>query len=177
MNTFPTFVLMFLLYGGCFILNRWTNNKKLVDIYKYNLFFYSSTVTIVCSRNTIRESSHISSFCGGGPFSEVGWQLENTHNGADSSAWVTSGSLPLLERPADLSLRLSDQWISAFSPKLQTFYCLSSPMWKYEHPLHLTYFFCLWLVTLVYKNKFLVWGKNEDRCFLLIWVCWIQIYK
>ena len=32
-------------------------------------------------------------------------------------------------------------------------------------------------ITLVYKNKFLVWGKNGDRCFLLIWVCWIQIYK
>ena len=32
-------------------------------------------------------------------------------------------------------------------------------------------------ITLVYKNKFLVWGKNEDRYFLLIWVCWIKIYK
>ena len=32
-------------------------------------------------------------------------------------------------------------------------------------------------ITLVYKNRFLVWGKNGDRCFLLIWVCWIQIYK
>ena len=32
-------------------------------------------------------------------------------------------------------------------------------------------------ITLVYKNKFLVWGKNGNRCFLLIWVCWIQIYK
>ena len=35
---------------------------------------------------------------------------------------------------------------------------------------------CL-IITLVYKNKFLVWGKNRDRCFLLIWVCWIQIYS
>ena len=32
-------------------------------------------------------------------------------------------------------------------------------------------------ITLVYKNKFLVWGKNGDMCFLLIWVCWTQIYK
>ena len=32
-------------------------------------------------------------------------------------------------------------------------------------------------ITLVYKNTFLVWGKNGDRCLLLIWVCWIQIYK
>ena len=37
---------------------------------------------------------------------------------------------------------------------------------------------CAMLTTLVYKNKFLAWGKNGDRCFfLLIWVCWIQIYK
>ena len=33
------------------------------------------------------------------------------------------------------------------------------------------------LITLVYKKKILVWGKNGDKCFLLIWVCWIQIYK
>ena len=32
-------------------------------------------------------------------------------------------------------------------------------------------------ITLVYKKKNLVWGKNGDMCFLLIWVCWIQIYK
>ena len=69
---------------------------------------------IVCSRNTVRESSHISFFSCGDPFCEVVQWPENTH-----------GELTgLLERPADLSLRLSDQRISAFSPKLQTVYCL-----------------------------------------------------
>ena len=32
-------------------------------------------------------------------------------------------------------------------------------------------------ITLDYKITFLVWGKNGDRYFLFIWVCWIQIYK
>ena len=35
---------------------------------------------------------------------------------------------------------LSDQWVFAFSPKLQTLYCLSTPLWKYEHTFLPTYF-------------------------------------
>ena len=72
----------------------------------------------VWSRNTVRDSSHISFFCGRDPFCEVVWQLENTHGGADRFAWLTSGPPPSLEWPVGLS----------FSPKLQTLYCLSSPM-------------------------------------------------
>ena len=81
----------------------------------------------MCSRNTIRESSHISFFCCGDPFCEEVRRLENTHRRLTG----------LLEWPAGFSLRLrdqrispprlSDQKISAFRPKLQTLYCLSSP--------------------------------------------------
>ena len=35
--------------------------------------------TIVCRRNTVRESSHISFFCGRDPFCEVVQRPENTH--------------------------------------------------------------------------------------------------
>ena len=47
----------------------------------------------MCNRNTVRESWHISFFSGGDPFCEVMQQPENTHEGADRSAWVASGSL------------------------------------------------------------------------------------
>ena len=54
-------------------------DKQLEDIQKYNLYFHSSTATIVCSRNTVRENSHISFFCSGYPFCEVVRRPENTH--------------------------------------------------------------------------------------------------
>ena len=44
------------------------------------------------SRNTVRESLHMSFFCGGDPLCELERWPENIHGGADS-AWVTSGSL------------------------------------------------------------------------------------
>ena len=87
----------------CRILYCWTNYEKRVDIYKYYLCFYSSTATFMWSGNKVRESSHISFFCVRDPFFEVVRRPENTHGRADRSAWVTSGSLPSLERPADLS--------------------------------------------------------------------------
>ena len=70
----------------CRISYHWTNNEKLVDIYRYNLYFYSSAVPFVQSRNTIRESSHISFFCSGGPFCEEMQWPENTQGRADRSA-------------------------------------------------------------------------------------------
>ena len=95
---------------------------------------------IVCHRNTVRESSHISFFCGRDPFCEVVQQPENIHKELTD----------LLERPTGLCLRLRDQrtsplclsnhWISDISQKLQTLYSLSSLKRKYEHFLCLTYF-------------------------------------
>ena len=78
-------------------------------------------MTIVCIRNLVRESLHISFFCGRNPFCEVVRRPENTREELTG----------LLEWPAVLSLRLRDQWtsllhlsdqqISAFSPKLHLF--------------------------------------------------------
>ena len=81
----------------CRILDRWTNNEKLADIEKYNSYFYSSTATFVWSRNSVRESSHISFFCGEDPFYEIVRRPENTYGEADRSAWETSGFLPLVQ--------------------------------------------------------------------------------
>ena len=94
----------------------------------------------MCCWNTVRESSHISFFCGRDPFCEVVRGPENKH-----------GELTgLLEWPAGLSLRLRDQrttplrlsgkCISAFSPKLLTLYCLFKPHAKYEYPLRHVFF-------------------------------------
>ena len=100
---------------------------------------------IVCSRNTVRASSHISFFCGGDAFCEVVQWLENTR-----------GELTgLLEWPAGLPLHLSNQQISAFSPKLQILYCLFksyADIWISSLP---TYFSVYgWLSELTYFRFF-----------------------
>ena len=60
---------------------------------KINLYFYSLTATIICHRNTVRESSHISFFCDWDPFCEVVRQPKNTHTRCWqvclSNQWVT----------------------------------------------------------------------------------------
>ena len=117
----------------------------------------------MCSRNTVRESSHISFFCSGDPFCEVVRRLENTHEELTG----------LLEWPAGLSFRLRDQrtapisssdhWISTFSPNLKTLYCLFKyhvKVWTSSSP---QVFLCLrWLYTfsgnffdLIWKRKYL----------------------
>ena len=132
----------------------WTNNEKLVDIWKYNLYFYSSTAAIVCRRNTVRESSHISFFYGGNPYCEVVRLPEYTHEELTG----------LLEWPTGLSLRLGDQRVSSFAwaasrsipsvPKLQTLYCLfksHAEVWTSSKPY---VFFCLWLIIGIYILPF-----------------------
>ena len=116
--------------------NRYTTGTS------YNSYFFSSSATIVCSRYTFRARSHYLPSVAGNPFCEVVRRPENTHEEQTG----------LLEWPAGLSLRLRDQrttplrlsdhLISAFSPKLQTLYCLFffSPMQIYEYPLHLRIF-------------------------------------
>ena len=66
-------------------------------------YFYSSTATIVCSRNTVSESSHISFFCGGNPFCKVVWQPENTHGKLTGLLEWQSG-LCLQSKIADFTL-------------------------------------------------------------------------
>ena len=83
------YLLLLRISNICRISYRWTNNEEHVDVYKYDLYFYSSTVTFVWSRNTVRESSYISFFCGGDPLCELEQRPENTHGAANRFAWVT----------------------------------------------------------------------------------------
>ena len=141
LSAFSTNIFFFL---KCRVLDRYTNNEKLVDIWEYHLYFYSLTATFVWSRNTIKESSHLSFFCGRDRFCKVVRRLDSTH-----------GELTgLLEWPAGLSkrispLRLSNQrifpfvWVtSGFLRSVQNYRpytVFSSPVQTYEH-LRLTYF-------------------------------------
>ena len=72
--------------------------------------------TIVRSRIAVRESSHISFFCGGDSFLWSSALAREHTGGADRSAWVTSGFLPSLERPVDLSLLL--KWPAGLSKRI-----------------------------------------------------------
>ena len=150
----------------CSILYRSTNYEKLVDLKKYDLYFYSSTATIVCSRNAVRESSHISFFCGWDPFCEVVRRPENTHRELSGLLeWPVGLCLRLRDHrtsPLRLSdhwissLRLSDQQISAFNSKLQTLYCLFKSHADLWISFSSTYFSVYgWLSELTYFRLFL----------------------
>ena len=130
---------------------------------------YPSTATIVCSRNTDKESSHISFFCGGVPFCEVVRRPVNTHKElTDLLEWLVGLSLRLRDQQISL-LRLSDQRISTFSPKLQTLYCLfksHAEVWTSSSP-HV--FFCSWLVIgtyilLFFPGNLLILSANRNIC-------------
>ena len=113
---------------------------------------YSSTATFVWSRNTVRKSPHISFFCGGDPFYKVVRRPENTYEGADRFAWVTSGTLTslsghlslLLEWPADLCLE------SRIIDLILSFHVWCENM----NILFASRIFCLWLVIGTYKLLF-----------------------
>ena len=109
----------------------------------------------MCSRNTVREISHISFFCRGDPYCELARRPENTHEEMTGLLeWPAGlclppersvGLSPWLERPGDLS----------FSPQLQTLYCLfksHADIWISSSP---TYFsvYC-WLSELTYFRFF-----------------------
>ena len=94
------------------------------------------------------------SFCGRDPFCEVVRRPENTHEELTGLFEWPASPLPLLERPGDVRLRLSNQWVSAFSPELQTLCCLlkfNAGIWTcfFAHV-----FFCLWLVIRTYILRF-----------------------
>ena len=68
-------------------------------IYKNVIYIFILRRWRVWSRIIVRESSHMSFFCGKDQLCVLERRPENTH---DVFAWVTSGSLPSLECPADL---------------------------------------------------------------------------
>ena len=93
---------------------------KVSLIYKHVIYVFILRRRRMWSMNTVRESSHISFFCGGDPFLCIRAMAKNhtwhvclsdqwispftwVTSGPLAFAWATSGSLPLLERPADLS--------------------------------------------------------------------------
>ena len=84
------------------------------------------------SRNTVRESSHISFFCGRDPLCVLERRPENIHGGADRFAWVTSGSLPQ-SKTTDLIL--------SFNSHTEIWTCLFTHIFSvYDWLLELTYF-------------------------------------
>ena len=120
-------------------------------------------MTFVWWRNSVREISHISFFCGGDPFCEVVRRPENTHGGADRFTWVASGSPlswetsrspPLLERQAG---SLPFAWKTCRSlPSVQNYrsYILSQVPCENMNTLVASRFFCLWLVIGTYILPF-----------------------
>ena len=59
----------------------------------------------MCSRNTVRASSHISFFCGRDRFCEVVRRPENRHEELTGLLERPAGLSPSLERPLDLHLQ------------------------------------------------------------------------
>ena len=99
--------------------------------------------------------------------------------GADRSAWVTSGSLPSLERPVDLSplLKRPADLSPSFERPLDL--CLQSKItdlilslqvpWGYMNILFAHVFFCLWLVIWTYilpffSGNLLILSANGNIC-------------
>ena len=119
------------------LLDKQQRTRRYINI----KFIFLSFDSNVCeSRNTVRESLHISFFCGGEPLCVLEQWPENTHEELTGLLEWSAGLSLCLRGQRTSPLRLSDYWISAFSPKLQTLYSLSSPNRKYEHPLCLMYF-------------------------------------
>ena len=117
----------------------------------------------MCSRNTVRESSHVSFFCGGDPFCVLERRPENTH---DMFSWVTSGCHPSLERPADISpfARATIGSLPSFQ-NYRPYIVFSSPMRKYEYPLHLT--LCMVIGTYIFPffvGNLLILFANGNIC-------------
>ena len=126
----------------------------------------------MCNRNTVRESSQISFFCGGNPLYEVVRQPENTEGELTGLLdWLVALSLrlrqvglsPSFEQPIDLCFQ---------SQNFRPYIVFSSPMRKYEHPLCLTYFSIYgWLSELTYFPYFLVICWSYLRTEISVTIC------
>ena len=103
------------------------------------------------SWNKVKASSHISFFCGGGPFCEVVWRPENTH-----------GELTgLLEWPVNLSPSL--EWPVNL--------CLQSKITDLILSFKSHVFFCLWLVIGTYILRFfpvICWSYLRTQISLIL---------
>ena len=107
-----------------------------VNMYIFILFFYTLMATILCSKKTVRKSSHISFFCCGNTFYEVVWRPENTHGELTGQLEWSAGFSPTLEWPVDFCCqsKITDLILSFQIP------CRNLNI-LFAHV-----FFCLWLV-------------------------------
>ena len=115
------------------------NQRKGSKIYRNTFYIFILRRRRLCKVgiNSKRVRTYLSSVAGT-LFCEVMQRTENTHRGADRSAWVTTGSLSSLERPADLfrSLERLTDISSGSLPSVQNYspyVVFSSPMQKYEY--------------------------------------------
>ena len=133
--------------------------------------FYTSSATIVCSRNTVRESSHTSFFC-------AGTLLWSSATGKPtvclsdqwtppSLGWPAGHSHRLRDQPTS-PFRLSDNRISAFSPKLQILYCLlkfHAEIWTSSSPhVFSVYGWLLELTSFRVSGNLLILSANGNIC-------------
>ena len=100
----------------------------------------------MCSSNTVRESSHISFFCGGDPYCEIVQRPENTH-GELTGLLEWPVGLCLQSKITELILSQAEIWTSSLS--------------------HV--FFCLWLVIgtyilPVFSGNLLIFSANGNIC-------------
>ena len=125
---------------------------------------------IVCRRNTVRERerefAHIF-LLWRGPFLWISLTVGGHTRGADRSAWVTSGSLPLLERPADHSSSFERPLDLCLQPKISD---LILSFKFHEHASSSTYFSVRgWLSELTYFRFFfgnlLILSANGNMSF------------
>ena len=113
------------------------------------------------SRNTVRESSHIFFFCDVDPLCEVERNGRRTHTGEPTGFWMTSGSPPSLEWPADLPS------VQNYRPYI----VFQVPRGNMNTPLR-QHIFCLWLIIGTYTLPFFLvicWSYLRTEIFVILW--------
>ena len=140
---------------NCRIFYRRTNNENHVVKWKYNLNYYSSTVTFAWSMNTVRESSLISFFSDGDPLCVFERRPENTSGGANRFAWVTSWSLSSVQ---------------TYRPYI----VFQLPRGNMKTPLR-PRIFCLWLVLGTYTFTYLMHSLLFLTHFVLVHYSFVLI--
>ena len=155
----------------------------------------------VWSRNTVRESLHISFFCGRDPFCEEVRRSENTHGGADRSAWEASRSLPFAWATSEsLSQSIISDLILSFNSHVELWTCLFTHIFfvcgLLSELIHFRVFFPVicWsylqteiFVTVSIGSKFyslpssfifsFLWNQFVDVILRLHWICKVHPHR
>ena len=121
----------------------------------------------MCSRNTVKESSHISFFFGRDLFRAVGQRPKNTHGELTSLLEWPAGLSSPLERPADPHFPWAHNKSLPSVQHYRPYIVFSSPTRKYEHPLRLTYFLFMAGYRNLHTSVFfgnLIFSANGNIC-------------